>query len=122
MPIEVRIDVIPHGVETARQQMGTVRITQVEKLDDDPEGWRVYAVSGARLSHVKHKRSDGAMRLVALALASDQQLEVGAGEPARRRGARGGTMRFEAYVCTDPRADELCDACPFRAGQGGDRG
>lgn len=74
MPIEVRIDVVPHGVEALRHPIRIVRITQVERLDDDPEGWRVYRVVGARTSRVRHKRSDGAEVLVGLALAADQGL------------------------------------------------
>ena len=71
MPLEGRIDVVPFGIESVRECLGTVRITQVEKHDDDPGGERTYEVVGARKTTVRHHRKDGALVLVAKALASD---------------------------------------------------
>lgn len=71
MPLELRIDVIPRGVESLREILGTVRITQIEQHDQDPGGERTYSVVGARRSEVRHRRRDGALVLVAKALAAD---------------------------------------------------
>ncbi len=71
MPLELSIDVIPHGYEQQRQRIGNIRITQVEKLDADPDGERIYRVVGARDTRVRHRRGDGALALVAKAFASD---------------------------------------------------
>lgn len=71
MPLEVTIAVIPHGDEALRETLGTIRITQVERHDDDPGGDRTYSVIGARSSRVRHRRADGALVLVAKALAAD---------------------------------------------------
>lgn len=77
MPLEVRIDVVPHGIEAARRTIDVIHITQVDKLDDDPEGERIYAVKGLKHSFVKHRRGDGAETLAALALAVDTGLQLG---------------------------------------------
>lgn len=67
MPLEVSIDVVPHGDESRRERLHTLRVTQVAQLDDHPQGWRRYAVSIDDVDQgvtVEHKRADGAYRLV----------------------------------------------------------
>lgn len=70
MPIDVKIEMVPHGDDALRHQIGEVRIRQVEKLDTDSDGWRIYEVIGARVTTVRHRRGDGAGVLVAKAIAS----------------------------------------------------
>lgn len=70
MPLEVRIDVVPHGIEAARKTLRIITITQVEKLDDDPGGERIYEVRGTRTARIQHARKDGAGALAAKALSA----------------------------------------------------
>lgn len=70
MPLEVRVDVVPGGIESLREELALLRICQVVKHDENPGGLRTYEVSvGDRvLVAVKHFRADGALVLAASAL------------------------------------------------------
>lgn len=69
MPLEIKIDLIPHGIEEQRQTLDRVRITQVRQLDNDPEGERIYQVEyNGHFYEVKHRRSEGPLALSTKAL------------------------------------------------------
>lgn len=66
MPLEIRVDVIPHGVEDARKNLSRITVTQVERLDDNPEGLRRYMWDdGEHAGVLQHRRSNGAEALAA---------------------------------------------------------
>lgn len=48
-----------------------LQAVQVEKLDDDPQGWRMYEVMHSTPKRrIKHRRGDGPERLAVLLLES----------------------------------------------------
>lgn len=69
MPLRVTIELVPHGIEQNARVLRRVDITQVDQLDSDPEGQRVYrAVSDGKCVSLLHRRGDGAEALCCAAL------------------------------------------------------
>ena len=77
MPLEIVVDVVPHGIENRRHTLHRVRVTQIAAYDSLPGGRRRYLVEvdgdTRRTVEVEHDRADGALRLVQRAF---RQLDI----------------------------------------------
>lgn len=80
--LRVTIEEVRGAVESARFPIETIEIVQVEKLDNNPEGWRRYAVYRRVDDHPRHgrdpdhlllhRRERGAAELVDMALSAER--------------------------------------------------
>lgn len=73
MPLRVTIEAVPGGDESRAEVISQFTVTQTDKMDNEPGGWRRYTVSDdLRRSVVfeghEHRRANGAVVLVSAVL------------------------------------------------------
>lgn len=69
MPLRVTVEVVPRGDANKKEVIEQFWIAQVEQLDNDVDGVRGYHVYlWDTVDYVRHKRSDGALKLVQKAI------------------------------------------------------